>query len=271
MKKGILAQLLEALEKTRPLSRHPILAELVARSKEPIEGQWKYPFHLVRNAAIEIIKSGIFVEDRLKGKKIPSIPPKFQTYPIEDPEELVWFIAMPLARDIEDDISRGMCNFAHTAIKGCFSEIVTNLNHLSEVLETWGEPIRIDVRERNLKDYDVYQTEIKRYVSEIVTNMNPLPGVIETWGNPRTKEKIDKIKEDLETLKKGLLDNLPEKFFKLKDPIDYMVSILQKHVPEAPEETVAKRVVDILKVSNIADARYQTVLQRMYRKKQKRT
>jgi hypothetical protein len=140
MKKGILAQLLEALEKTSRLSRHPIMAELVHDSREPIEGQWEYPFHLVRHAAIDIITSGIFVGDRLKGKVIASIPPKLKTYPINDLEELVWLVAMPLVRDIEDDISRGMCNFAQAEIKSCISEIVANLNRLSELLETWGTP-----------------------------------------------------------------------------------------------------------------------------------
>ena len=61
MEKGILAQLLEALEKNPILSNFPILAEIVQASKEPIEGQWKYPFHIVRHAAIEVIKSDIFV------------------------------------------------------------------------------------------------------------------------------------------------------------------------------------------------------------------
>lgn len=271
MGKGILAQLLEALEKTRPLSRHPILAELVQASREPIEGQWKYPFHLVRHAAIEIIKSGIFVEDRLKGKKIPSSPPKFQSYPIKDPEELVWLIAMPLARDIEDDISRGMYNFAQTAIKRCFSEIVTNLNLLSELLETWGNPIRIDVRERNLQDLDFYQTEVKCYFSEIVMNMNPLPGVIKTWGKPKTKGKIEKLKAAMDSLKEELLVNVPRDSFRMEDLIDYLVNVLQRHVAEAPGETIAKRVADILKIANVGDVRYQTVLQRMTRRKQKRT
>ena len=110
MVKGIIPQLLEALEKTPPLSRHPILADLVQASKEPIEGPWKYPFHIVRHAAIDLLKSGIFVGDRLKGREIASIPPKLKTYQIKDPEELVWFITVPLVRDIEDDISRGMCN-----------------------------------------------------------------------------------------------------------------------------------------------------------------
>ena len=224
MEQGILAQLLEALEKTPPISKSPILAELVHASREPIEGQWKYPFHIVRYAAIDIIKSGIFVGDCLKGKKIPSSPPKFQTYPIKDPEELVWFIALPLVIDIEEKISQ-------------------------------------DFRE-----------EIKRHFSRMAVNIDHLSRFIETWTKPKTKNKIDKIKAELDSLQKELLVHLPEKFFSLKDPIDYMINVLQKHVPEAPEETVAKRVVDILKISNISDdARYQTVLQRMYRKKQKRT
>jgi hypothetical protein len=46
MEDGVFARLLEALEKTPPLRGHPILAELVHASREPIEGQWKYPFHL---------------------------------------------------------------------------------------------------------------------------------------------------------------------------------------------------------------------------------
>jgi hypothetical protein len=74
-----------------------------------------------------------------------------------DPEELVWLIALPLIRDVEEDISRGMCNFAQAEIKHCFSEILANLNRLSELLETWGKPVRIDVRERNLKDLDFFQ------------------------------------------------------------------------------------------------------------------
>jgi len=164
MEKGILAQLLEALEQESPLSRHPILAEIVARSREPIKGQWKYPFHLVRHAAIEIIKSGIFVGDRLKGKKIPSIPPKFQTYPIKDPEELVFLISMPLVRDIEKDISRGMRNFAQAVINRCFSETLANLKRLSELPETWG----IDVREINLKDLDFYQEEVTNQCNKYV-------------------------------------------------------------------------------------------------------
>jgi hypothetical protein len=116
MEKGILAQLLEALEKRRPLSRHPIGAEMVAREREPIEGPWKYPFHLVRHAAIEIIKSGIFVGDRLKGKKLPSSPPSNLTYPINDPEKLIFLITMPLVRDIANDISQGMRNYTQTMI-----------------------------------------------------------------------------------------------------------------------------------------------------------
>lgn len=271
MEEGILAQLLEALEKTPPLSKFPILAELVHRSREPIEGQWKYPFHLVRYAAIAIIKSGIFVEDRLKGKKIPSSPPKFKTYPIEDPEELVWHIAMPLLRDIKDDISRGMFNFAQAEIKHCFSEIVANLNRLSEFLESWGSPIRIDIREKNLQDLDFYQAEVKRYFSEIVMNMNPLPGVIKPWENPRTNEKIEKIKVALDSLKEELLVNVPEDSFRMEDFIDYLVNVFQRHVPEAPGETIARRVADILKIANVGDIRYQTVLQRMTRRKQQKT
>jgi hypothetical protein len=159
MEKGILAQLIEALENTRPLSKHPILAEIVQTSKEPIDGQWEYPFHLVRYAAIDIIKSGIFVGDRLKGKKIPSSPPKFQTYPINDPEEVVFLIAMPLVRDIEDDIARGIYDFSQTEIKRCFSKITENMNRLSELLATWGKPIKIDVRERIFQNYDCCQTD----------------------------------------------------------------------------------------------------------------
>lgn len=271
MQKGILAQLLEALEKTRPLSRHPILAELVQASREPIEGQWKYPFHIVRYAAIDIIKSGIFVGDRLKGKKIPSSPPKFQTYPINDPEELVFLIAMPLVRDIEDDIARGIYNFAQTEIERCFSKITENLNRLSGLLATWGKPIKIDVRERFFQNYDFYQTDTKRFFSEIVTDMNPLPGVVKTWGNPRTKEKIGKIQEELDSLREELLINLPEDSFRMDDPIDYMVNVLQRHVQEAPGETIAKRVADILKIAHIGDVPYKTVLQRINRRKQQRT
>ncbi|MBM4301152.1 MAG: hypothetical protein FJ121_06430, partial [Deltaproteobacteria bacterium] len=157
MEKGILAQLLEALETSRPLSRQPILAEMVHASREPLEGQWKYPFHLVRHAAIEIIKSGIFEGDNLKGRDIASIPPKSKTYPIIDPEELVFLIAMPLVRDIEQDISRGMRKFAQKEIRGSFSAIAANLNHLSELPETWG----IDVRAEKLQDVDFYQEEVK--------------------------------------------------------------------------------------------------------------
>ena len=265
MEKGILAQLLEALEKRRPLSRHPILAEIVAADREQIEGPWKYPFHLVRYAAIEIIKSGIFVEDRLKGKKIPSIPPKFQTWHIKDPEELVFLIAMPLVRDIERDISRGMHKFAQKEIRRSFSAIVANLNRLSELPETWG----IDVREANLKDVDFYQEDVKRYFSIVVMNMNPLPGVIKTWGNPRTKEKIEKIVGSLESLKEELLANVPNDFFKMEDLIDYLVNVLQRHVPEAPGETVARRVGDILKMAEIGDVPHKTIYQRMTRRKQK--
>jgi hypothetical protein len=271
MGKGILAQLLEALEKTPPLSKHPILAEIVHASREPIEGQWKYPFHLVRYAAIDIIKSGIFIGDRLKGKKIPSSPPKFQTYPIKDPEELVWLIALPLARDIGGDVSRGMYNFAHKEIKRCFSEIIKNLDHLVEILGTWGKPIRMDVREGDFLKHDFYQTEVKGYLSEFVKNMNPLPGVIEIWGSPKTKDKIDNIKEGLESLKEELLINVPGDSFRLEDPIDYMVNVLQRHVPDAPGETIAKRVADILKTTKVGVVRYQTVLQRMTRRKQRKT
>lgn len=264
METGILAQLLEALEKESPLSRHPILAEIVARSREPIEGQWNYPFHLVRHAAIEIIKSGIFVEDRLKGKKIPSIPPKFQTYPVKDPEDLVFLIAMPLVRDIEKDISRGMRNFAQTVINRCFSEILANLKRLSELPETWG----IDVRERNLKNLDFHEEKVKYYFSVIVMNIKPLPGVIKTWGNPRIMKKIDKIKAALDSLKQELLINVPEDFFKMEDLIDYLVNVLQRHVPEAPKETIAKKVADILKMAQIGDVPYKTIYQRMTRRKQ---
>jgi hypothetical protein len=268
METGILAQLLEALEKERPLSRHPILAEMVARSRDPIEGQWKYPFHLVRYAARELLKSGIFVGDCLKGRKIPSIPPKFKTYPIKDPEELVFLIAMPLVRDIEKDISRGMRNFAQTVINRCFSGIVANLNRLSELPEYWG----IDVSERNLKDLDFYQGEVKYYFSVIVMNMKPLPGVIKTWGNPSIKEKIKKIKGSLDSLKEELLTNVPDDFFKMEDLIDYLVNVLQRQVPDkTPGETIARRVADILKIANFGDVRYQTVLQRMTRRKQQRT
>ena len=269
MEKGILAQLLEALEKTRPLSRHPILAEMVARSREPIEGQWKYPFHLVRYAAIDIIKpeSGIFVGDRLKGKKIPSIPPKFQTWPIKDPEELVFLLAIPLVRDIENDICRAMRNFAKTVINRCSFVIEGSLNRLSELPETWG----IDVREGNLKDSDFYQTEVKLYFSMIVMSMNPLPGVIKTWINHKIKKKINKIKADMDGLKKELLVSVPEDFFRMEDIIDYWANVLQRNVPEAPEETIARRVVDLFNIANIEDVRYQTVLQRIYRRKQKTT
>ena len=267
MEDGVFARLLEALEKTPPLSLHPILAELVHASREPIEGQWKYPFHLVRHAVIEIIKSGIFVGDQLKGREIASIPPKLKTYPINDPEELVFFIAMPLVRDVANDISRGMRNFAQAVINSCFSGIVANLNQLSELPETWG----IDIREGNLKDLDFYQGEVKRFFSEIVLNMNPLPGVIKAWGSHRIKEKIEKIKAALDSLKEELLTNVPEDYFTMIDLIDYMVNVLQRHVPEAPDQTIAERVADILKVAHIGDVSYKTILQRIYRRKQKRT
>lgn len=68
---------------------------------------------------------------------------------------------MPLVRDIEKDISRGMRKFAQTEIKHSFSVIVANLNRLSELTETWG----IDVREGNFEDLDFYQEKINRFFS----------------------------------------------------------------------------------------------------------
>jgi hypothetical protein len=228
MKKGILAQLLEALEKTPSLGKSSILAELVQPSREPIEGQWKYPFHLVRHAAIEIIKSGIFVEDHLKGKPIPSIPPKFLTYPIKDPEELVWRIALPLVTDIE--------------------------------------------KERNQRALDFLQKEVNRYFSQVVENMDFLSRVIEPWAKPKTKEKIDKIKGELDSLKEELWGSLPKDSFKLEDPINYMFNLLQKQAPNAPEETIAKRVKEILEISNIGKkVRHKSILQKRWRKKKKST
>lgn len=264
MEKGILAQLLEALEKRSPLSRHPILAEMVAREREPIEGPWRFPFQIVRHAAAEIIKSGIFVGDHLKGREIASIPPKVKTYPIDDPEELVFLIAMPLISDIEQDISRGMRKFTQTQINRSFSAIEANLNRLSEITETWG----IDVRSEKLENFDFYQADVKRCFSMIVMNMNPLPGVIKTWGGPKTKERIEKIKGSLESLKKELLASIPDDFFKMEDLIDYLVNLLQRHVLQAPGETIAKRVADILKVAEIGDIPYKTIYQRMTRRKQ---
>ncbi len=267
MGKGVLARLLEALEERHPLGSPPILAAMVAAEREPIEGPWRYPFHMVRYAAADLIKSGIFIGDRLKGKKIPSSPPKFQTYPIIDPEELVFLIAMPLVRDIEKDISRGMRKFAQKEIRRSFSAIVANLSRLSELPETWG----IDVREENLKDVDFSQEEVKRYFSIIMMNMNPLPGVIKNWGSPRTKEKIEKIKGSLDSLKEELLANVPDDFFKMEDLIDYLVNVLQRHVPKAPGETIARRVADILKMAEIGDVQYKTIYQRMTRRKQQST
>lgn len=254
MEQGVLARLLEALEKTPPLSKTSTLAELVQNSKIPIEGQWNYPFHLVRHAAIGIIKSGIFVGDQLKGKKLSSSPPKFQTHPIQDPEKLVFFIAMPLVRDIENDISRGMCNFAKSVIEGCFSEIAVNLNRLSELPETWG----MDYREINLEDLDFYQVAVKRLFSEIMLNINPLPGVIITWGSPKIKQGIDEIKTALDNLKEKLLANVPADYFRMENLINYLVNVLQRHVPASSKENIARRVADILKLSYNADVSYKT-------------
>lgn len=226
MEQGILAQLLEALEKTPPISKSPILAELVLASREPIEGQWKYPFHIVRYAAIDIIKSGIFVGDCLKGKKIPSSPPKFKTYPIKDPEELVWFFALPLVIDIEEKISQISQGF---------------------------------------------HKEINRHFSRMAVNIDDLSRLIGILAKPKTITKLDKIKAEFDSLQKELLVHLPENFFRLKDPIDYMINVLQRHVTEVPDQTIAERVTDILKISDIGDARYKTVLQRMTRRKQQRT
>jgi hypothetical protein len=189
MEKGILAQLLEALEKTPPLTKPSILAKLVQASREPIEGQWKYPFHLVRYAAIEIIKSGIFMEDRLKGKEIASIPPKLKTYPINDPEELVWLIALPLGKDIEKERSQEVFAFLKRGVNRCFHQLMTDMNYLSEF--------------------------------------------IEPYVKTRTKEKIDKIQAELDSLRDDLLVNLPKDSFRLEDPIDYMINVLQRLVPEA--------------------------------------
>jgi hypothetical protein len=227
MEDSVLDRLLEALEKTPPLSGHPILAELVQGSKEPLEGQWKYPFHLVRHAAIELIKSGVFVGDNLRGRRIASIPPKVKTYPINDPEELVWLIALPLTKDVEKEISQEVFDFHKREITRSFGRIVADISHLS--------------------------------------------GLIEPFAKPKTKEKIREIQTALASLKKKLLANLPKGFFKIEDPIDYMVDALQKHVPEAPEETIAKRVVDILRISEIGEVSYKTILQRINRRKQETT
>ena len=102
--------------------------------------------------------------------------------------------------------------------------------------------------------------------------MKPLPGVIKTWGNPKIMEKIDKIKAALDSLKEELLINVPEDFFRMEDLIDYLVNTLQRYVPEkTPGETIARRVADILKIANVGDVRYQTVLQRMTRRKKQKT
>jgi hypothetical protein len=267
MEKGVLARLLEALEESYPLGNPPSMAAMVADEREPIKGPWRFPFHMVRYAAVELIKSGIFIEDRLRGKKIPSSPPKFQTYPIIDPEELVFLIAMPLVRDIEQDISRGVRNFAQKEIRRSFSAIAANLDHLSELPETCG----IDVRAETLENVDFSREEVKHYFSIIMMNLNPLPGVFKTWGSPRVKEKIEKIKRALDSLKEELLATVPEDPFRMEDLINYLVNVLQSHVPEAPGETIAKRVADILKMAQIGDIPYKTIYQRMTRRKQQST
>ena len=223
MEDGVLARLLEALEKTPPLRGHPVLAELVHASREPIEGQWKYPFHLVRHAVIEIIQSGIFMGDQLKGKGIASIPPKLKTYPINDPEELVWLIALPLAKDVETEISQEVFNFRKRQITQCFGRMIADMSYLG--------------------------------------------GFVEFFAKTKMKEKIGKIQTELASLKEELLANLPMDSFKLEDPIDYMVNVLQKHVQEAPGETIARRVADILKLSHNVDVSYKTIYQRMTRRK----
>jgi len=225
MQHGVLARLLEALEKTPPLSAHPILAELVHDSKEPLEGQWKYPFHLVRHAAIAIIKSGVFVGDDLKGRSIASIPPKLKTYPINDPEELVWLIALPLTKDVEKEISQEI--------------------------------------------FDFHKREVPRSFGRIMADMGYIGGLIEPFPKSKTKEKIRKIQEELASLKRELLANLPKDSFKLGDPIDYIVNVLQKHVSEVPDETIAKRAADLLKISGIGEVSYKTILQRINRGKKK--
>jgi hypothetical protein len=267
MGKGVLARLLEALEESYPLGNPRSMAAMVADERKPIKGLWRFPFHMVRYAAVELIKSGIFIEDRLRGKKIPSSPPKFQTYPIIDPEELVFLIAMPLVRDIEQDISRGVRNFAQKEIRRSFSAIAANLDHLSELPETCG----IDVRAETLENVDFFREEVKHYFSIIMMNLNPLPGVFKTWGSPRIKEKIEKIKRALDSLKEELLATVPEDPFRMEDLINYLVNVLQSHVPEAPGETIAKRVADILKMAQIGDIPYKTIYQRMTRRKQQST
>jgi hypothetical protein len=124
---------------------------------------------------------------------------------------------------------------------------------------------------KTLKNLDLYHLEVKRYFSEIVANMNPLPGVIKTWESTKTKEKIDKIKEALDSLKEELLTSVPKDSFRMEDLIDYMVILLQGHVPDAPGETISKRVADILTTAKVGEVRYKTVLQRMTRRKQRKT
>lgn len=99
-------------------------------------------------------------------------------------------------------------------------------------------------------------------------NIKPLPGVIKTWRSPRTKRKIEKTKGSLEKLKDELLANVPDDFFRMEDLIDYLVNALQRHVPEAPGETIARRVADILKMAEVGDVPYKTIYQRMTRTKQ---
>jgi hypothetical protein len=113
--------------------------------------------------------------------------------------------------------------------------------------------------------------EVKRYFSGNVMKLNPLPGVIKTWGNPGTKEKIEKIKAALNSLKEELLVNVPVDSFKMEDLMDYLVNVFRRLVPEAPDQNIAARATDILKVAHIKDVSYKTILQRIYRRKQKRT
>jgi hypothetical protein len=72
-------------------------------------------------------------------------------------------------------------------------------------------------------------------------------------------------------LKKELLVDLPKNSFRLEDPIDYMFNVLRHHVPEAPDQTIAERVTDILKLAHIGEVSHKTVLQRIYRRKQQRS
>ena len=102
-----------------------------------------------------------------------------------------------------------------------------------------------------------------------MADMGYIGGLIEPFPKSKTKEKIRKIQEELASLKRELLANLPKDSFKLGDPIDYIVNVLQKHVSEVPDETIAKRAADLLKISGIGEVSYKTILQRINRGKKK--